>query len=153
MCPCTACRQDVWPQGLHGCPGNYINQERILIQVEQSRKAERFHWKTTPVPLHVHFSHLWFDLTLLIHTFRVIKKNKKRSRLYFYTSALFFFPVYNTNKYYHPGQWTWKYWQWRSSSDLELHYQIQFSNISRTPHGLRVLPLCSGRYSHHSKPH
>ena len=45
-----------------------------------------------------HFSHLWVTLTLSICIFKVIKKNMKRSWLYFYTSALFFFfSVYNIN--------------------------------------------------------
>ena len=65
--------------------------EVAMYQSPESRKAERFHRKTAASHVSVHFSHLRLSLTLPIGTFRVIKKNKKSSWLYFYTSGWLMF--------------------------------------------------------------
>ena len=88
-------RRDVWPERLRWCPENYINQERFR---HRQNKADRLRGFTEnphcrlcvcafqPSPTRSYSSHTY------------ISCNKKRSRLYFYTSEfLLFFLVYNTS--------------------------------------------------------
>ena len=75
-------------------PGKLYKLGNTFDQGKTKQKAEKFHWKTALLPLCVHFSHLQLTLTLPIRIFLLIKKNKKRSRLHFYSPALLlFFPV------------------------------------------------------------
>ena len=71
-------------------PGNNFDPGRWKQKFREVFKKNR-----TVATLCVCNSAISDSLTLPVLIFRVIKKNKKRKRLYFFKSTLLFFPVYN----------------------------------------------------------
>ena len=66
--------------------GKLYKLGKISTQIERSRKAERFYWRSAPC---VQLGCLRLSFTLSIRTFRIIKGEKKQ--ILFYTSALLSF--------------------------------------------------------------